>query len=106
MKQPLRTRQELLDCAQKFANSGQFRAAYAATLGIAVHTLDHYRRQVRPRPPQLLEVDWQPPSLPPAPDCAIILRNGRRIELSAACLSHLAGPGDLLQTLLSAADPH
>ena len=106
MKQPRRTRQEFLDCAQKFADSGQSRAAYAATLGIAVHTLDHYRRQVRPRPPQLIEVDWQPPSLPPAPDCAIILRNGRRIELSAACLSHLAGPGDLLQKLLSAADPH
>ena len=60
----------------------------------------------RPRQPQLIEVDWQPPSLPPAPDCAIVLRNGRRIELSAACLAQLAGPGDLLQTLLSAADPH
>ena len=106
MKQPLRTRQELLDFARRFANSGQSRAAYAADLGIAVHTLDHYRRQVRPRRPQLLEVDWQPPSLPPPPDCAIILRNGRRIELSAACLSHLAGSEDLLQKLLSAADPH
>lgn len=106
MKQSLRTRQELLDFARKFADSGQSRAAYAATLGIAVHTLDHYRRKVGPRPPQLLEVDWQPACLPPAPDCAIVLRNGRRIELSAACLAHLAGPGDLLQNLLSAADPH
>ena len=106
MKQPRRTRQELLEFAQKFAISGQSRAAYAASLGIAVHTLDHYRRQVRPRQPQFLEVDWQPPSLPPAPDCVIVLRNGRRIELSAACLAHLAGPEDLLQKLLSSADPH
>ena len=106
MKQPLRTRQELLDFARRFANSGQSRAAYAATLGIAVHTLDHYRRLVRPRQPQLLEVDWQPPTLPVTPDCAIVLRNGRRIELSAACLAHLAGSEDLLQKLLSAADPH
>ena len=106
MKQPLRTRQELLDFARRFANSGQSRAAYAADLGIAVHTLDHYRRQVHPRQPQLLEVDWQLPTLSVTPDCAILLRNGRRIELSAACLAHLAGPGDLLQKLLSAADPH
>ena len=106
MKQPRCTRPQLLEFAQNFANSGQSRAAYAAGLGIAVHTLDHYRRQLRPRQPQLLEVDWQPPSLPPAPDCAIVLRNGRRIELSAACLAHLAGPGDLLQKLLSDADPH
>lgn len=97
MKQPRRTRLQLLEFARKFANSGQSRAAYAAGLGIAVHTLDHYRRQLRPRQPQFLEVDWQPPSLPPAPDCALVLRNGRRIELSAACLAHLAGP---------AADPH
>ena len=106
MKRPRRTRQELLVLAQNFATSGQSRAAYAASLGIAVHTLDHYRRQARPRQPQLLEIDWQPPSLPPTPDCAIVLRNGRRIEISTACLAHLAGPGDLLQKLLSAADPH
>ena len=106
MKQPVRTPQELLVFAQKFANSGQPRLAYAASLGSAVHTLHHYRRQVRPPQPQLLAVDWQPSSLPPACDCAIVLRNGRRIELSAACLAHLAGPGDLLQKLLSAADPH
>ena len=106
MKQSRRTRQELLVFAQKFADSGQSRAACAASLGIAVHTLDHYRRQVRPRPSQLLEVDWQPSSLPPACDGAIVLRNGRRIELSAACLAQLAGPRDLLQKLLSAADPH
>ena len=106
MTRPRRTRQQLLDFAQNFATSGQSRATYAAGLGIAVHTLDHYRRQVRPRQPQLLEIGWQPPSLPPAPNCAIVLRNGRRIELSAACLAPLAGPGDLLQNLLSAADPH
>ena len=106
MKRPRRTRQQLLDFAQNFVTSGQSRAAYAASLGIAVHTLDYYRRQVRPRQPQLLEIEWQPPSLPPVPDCAIVLRNGRRIELSAACLAHLAGPGDLLQKLLSAADTH
>ena len=106
MKQPLRTRQELLDFARRFANSGQSRSAYAADLGIAVHTLDHYRRQLRPRQPPLVEVDWQLPTLSVTPDCAILLRNGRRIELSAACLAHLAGPGDLLQKLLSAADPH
>ena len=106
MKRPRLTRQELLDFAQNFSTSGQSRAAYAASIGIAVHTLDHYRRQVRPRQPQLLEVDWQPASLAPAPDCAIVLRNGRRIELSAACLAHLAAPGDLLQKLLSAVDPH
>lgn len=105
MNHPPRTRQELLTLARNFAESGQSRTVYAASHGIAPHTLDYYRRQLRPHLPKLLEVDWQPPS-PAAPACTIVLRNGRRLEFSTSALAHLVNHPDLLQQLLNSADTH
>jgi hypothetical protein len=101
---PPRTRQELLALARNFADSGQSRAAYAASHGIAPHTLDYYRRQLHPPPPKLLEVDWQPPSPSSTPECTIVLGNGRRLEFSAAALTHFIQHTNLLNQLLATAD--
>jgi hypothetical protein len=101
-----RTRQELLALARNFAESGQSRTAYAASHGIAAHTLDYYRRQLRPHLPTLLEVDWHPPSPAAIPACTIVLRNGRRLEFSTSALAHLVNHPDLLQQLINSADTH
>ena len=66
--------------------SGQTRAAFCATHQLPVSTLNFYRR--RPPTPAFVEIN-----LPPSPPdfFAIVLRNGRRLELTWNALPHIAG---------------
>lgn len=103
-----RSREELVSLARAFEGSGETRQEYAAGHGIAVHTLDYYRRQSegpsKPRP--LIEVDWRSGVRwsGDRAELTIRLRNGRSLEGSVAVLAQMAVSGNLA-TLLSAADP-
>lgn len=103
-----RTREELAALAKAFEDSGETRRDYAAAHGIAVHTLDYYRRRsaARPAPPPLIELDWQSGIVLSGSraEMTIRLRNGRLLEASSAALAQMALNGDLAR-LLAAADP-
>lgn len=89
---PRRTAIEIQQLLAAYQASGQTRAAFCATHQLPVSTLDFYRR--RPPTPAFVEIN-----LPPSPPefFAIVLRNGRRLELTWNALPHIA---DQLEGLL------
>jgi transposase-like protein len=80
-----RSREEAARLVQEFEQSGKSRKAFCLAHGIAVHTLDYYRRkhskQVRPETTQLLAVELV--GTVPKHDSAlrVELGNGRRIAV-------------------------
>lgn len=72
--------------------SGQTRAAFCAAHLLSVSTLDSYRRRLPA--PAFVEINL--PIFPPE-SFAIVLRNGRRLELTWNALPHIA---DQLEGLL------
>ena len=87
-----RTAIEIQQLLAAYQASGQTRAAFCAIHQLPVSTLDLSRR--RPRTPAFVEIN-----LPPSPpeSFAIVLRNGRRLELTWTALPHIA---DQLEGLL------
>ena len=75
-----------------YEKGNQSRVDYCAANGLAPSTLDYYRRRLRSRPASLVEIDLQ--SLEPVNESsravAVVLRNGRRVEIGWADLP-LAG---------------
>ena len=65
------------------------RAAYCKAHGLSVTTLEYYRRRLRPAGPPLIEVDLQSPvpAHSGSGSVAVVLGNGRRIEIGWADLA-------------------
>lgn len=71
-------KQEVRRMVEGYAQSGMTRRQYCQKHGIAVSTLDYWRR-VHKSKPRLVEVEVE---ARPAPGFALVLANGRRIESS------------------------
>lgn len=76
----MRSKQEIRGIVEGFAKSGVTRREYCARHGIAITTLDYWRRTQRQRKPELLRVDVE--EAQPRIGFALVLANGRRIESS------------------------
>ena len=63
-----------------FAKSGMTRREYCAKHGVAMTTLDYWRRAQRKQKPALVPVAIEEPQ--PVTGFALVLANGRRIECS------------------------
>ena len=92
-----RTTNEIQQLLTAFQSSGQTRAEFCASHRLPISTLDSYRR--RPLTPAFIEI-----KLPPSPpdSFAIVLRNGRRLELTWNALPHIADQLDGLLLRLEA----
>jgi transposase-like protein len=76
----MRSKEEIRSLVEGFARSGMTRREYCAKHGVAVTTLDSWRRADRERRPRLVEVDVE--AAQPMAGFALVLVNGRRIESS------------------------
>ncbi len=76
----MRSKEEIHGIVEGFAKSGLTRRAYCAKHGIAVTTLDYWRRSQRERKPKLVRVAVEESH--PQIGFALVLANGRRIESS------------------------
>lgn len=85
-----------------YENGDQSRADYCATHGLAVTTLDYYRRRVRSSGAGLVEIDLQSAALAQGGNSAVavVLANGRRIEIGWADLKLVPDHSQPLRTLL------
>ena len=75
----MRSKEEIRRIVEGFAKSGMTRRAYCAKQGVAMTTLDYWRRAHRKQKPRLVEIDVE---LQPVAGFALVLTNGRRIESS------------------------
>jgi hypothetical protein len=76
-----------------YEGGSQSRAEFCASHGLAVPTLDSYRRRYRPTETGLVEIDIRGAIAPPSTESsgvAVVLRNGRRIELEWSALAHVS----------------
>ena len=87
-----RTTLEIQQLLAAYQASAHARAAFCAAHQLLVSTLDSYRRL--PPTPAFVEINLHPPS---PESFAIVLRNGRRLELTWNALPHIA---DQLEGLL------
>ena len=87
-----RTAVEIQQLLAAYQSSGQTRAAFCAVHRLPVSTLDSSRR--RPQAPTFVEINLPPP---PPDSFTVVLRNGRRLELTWRALPHIA---DQLESLL------
>ena len=92
-----RTAVEIRQLLAAYQSSGQTRAAFCAAHHLPVSTLDSYRR--RAPTPVFVEINLPPP---PPDSFAIVLRNGRRLELTWNALPHIADQLDGLPLRLEA----
>ena len=76
----MRSEKQIRSLVKGFAKSGMTRGAYCAKHGIAVTTLDYWRRTQRQRKPRLVRVAIQ--GARTAGSFTLVLANGRRIESS------------------------
>jgi transposase-like protein len=74
----MRSKEEIRRIVEGFAKSGMTRREYCAKQGVAMTTLDYWRRAHRKAKPRLVEVEVEPAQ--PAGGFALVLANGRRIE--------------------------
>jgi hypothetical protein len=85
-----------------YENGNQSREAYCRANGLAVTTLDYYRRRLRPAGAALVEVDLQ--SAAPADggngSVVVVLANGRRIEIGWADLARVPDHSQPLRAFL------
>ena len=75
----MRSKEEIRRIVEGFAKSGLTRHEYCARHGVAMTTLDYWRRADRKQKPKLVEVDVEPGQ---PTGFALVLANGRRIESS------------------------
>jgi hypothetical protein len=76
----MRSKEEIRRIVEGFAKSGMTRREYCARQGVAMTTLDYWRRAGRREKPKLVKVDVEPAQ--PVVGFALVLANGRRIESS------------------------
>ena len=76
----MRSKEEIRRVVEGFAKSGMTRREYCAQHGVAVTTLDYWRRARSQRKPRLVRVRVESPQ--PGIGFALMLANGRRIESS------------------------
>jgi hypothetical protein len=76
----MRSKEEIRKIIEGFAKSGMTRREYCAKHGIAVTTLDYWRRAHQQRKPKLVRVTVQ--AAQSGTGFALVLANGRRIESS------------------------
>jgi hypothetical protein len=76
----MRSKAEIRSLVERFAKSGMTRREYCAQHGVAMTTLDYWRRVRRKQKPRLVEVSLE--EAEPRTGFALILSNGRRIESS------------------------
>ncbi len=94
---PRRTTIEIQQLLAAYQSSGQTRAAFCAAHHLPLSTLDSYRRCAPT--PAFVEINLP---LPPPDSLAIVLRNGRRLELTWSALPDIADQLDGLLLRLEA----
>ena len=101
-KRHQRSQSEIRALVAGYENGKQSRAAYCATHGLALTTLDYYRRRVRAAGAPLVEIDLQSAASAPAGQgaVAVVLGNGRRVEIGWADLALVPDHSQPLRTLL------
>jgi len=77
----MRSKREIRRIVEGFAKSGLTRREYCAKHGVAMTTLDYWRRAHREHKPTLVPVAIEE-AQPPLAGFALVLANGRRIESS------------------------
>lgn len=84
-----RSEPEIRALVAGYENGNQSRAAYCATHGLALTTLDYYRRRVRAAGATLVEIDLQSAATAAVGQgaVAVVLGNGRRVEFAWADLA-------------------
>jgi transposase-like protein len=76
----MRNKEEIRKLVDGFVRSGMTRREYCTKHGMAITTLDYWRRAQRKREPRLVEVAVEQAQM--AAGFALVLANGRRIESS------------------------
>ena len=76
----MRSKEEIRKIVEGFAKSGMRRREYCAKHGVALTTLDYWRRAHRNQKPTLVPVAIE--EARPLAGFALVLPNGRRIESS------------------------
>jgi len=96
-----RSRESVLELVGSFEASGLSRGEFAGLAGISTRTLDHYRRRTRERGGEsLVELEVTPAmGWPRGSALALVLENGRRIEVGAGFVAE-----DLARLLAVAED--
>ena len=102
-----RTEAEIRSLVTGYEKSGQTRAIYCASQGLPVTTLDYYRFRLRRRKPALVEIDLRETGIgldshsgPGHEVVAVVLGNGRRVEIGWGDLSRVAGQSQPLRALI------
>lgn len=102
-----RTEAEIRKLVAGYKKRNQTRAAYCASHGLPLSTLDYYLRRSRAVGPALVEVDVRASgataATSPAPQgaVALVLGNGKRVEIEWAGLANVPAYGQPLRTLLA-----
>jgi len=76
----MRSKEEIRGLVEGFGKSGMTRREYGAKHGVAVTTLDYWRRAQKKRKPKLVEVAIEPAPSQSSDGFSLVLVNGRRIE--------------------------
>ena len=97
-----RSQSEIRALVAGYEDGNQSRAAYCAAHGLALTTLDYYRRRVRAAGAPLVEIDIRSAALATASQgaVAVVLGNGRRVEIGWADLALVPGHSQPLRALL------
>lgn len=99
-----RTEAEILRLVGEYESGSQSRAEFCASHGLAVPTLDSYRRRYRPTETGLVEIDIRGAIAPPSPESsgvAVVLRNGRRVDIRWDELAHVSDHSQSLRALFA-----
>jgi hypothetical protein len=76
----MRSKEEVRKIVEGFAKSGMTRREYCAQHGIAVTTLDYWRRSQGKQKPKMVRIALE--EAQPRAGFTLVLANGRRIESS------------------------
>ena len=98
-----RTEAEILRLVADYEGGSQSRAEFCASHGLAVPTLDSYRRRYRPTETGLVEIDLRG-AIAPARESAgvaVVLRSGRRVEIGWGELAYVSDHSYSLRTLFA-----
>jgi transposase-like protein len=98
-----RTEAEILRLVAEYESGSQSRAEFCASHGLAVPTLDSYRRRYRPTETGLVEIDIRGASARSRENSgvAIVLRNSRRVEIGWDELAHVPDHSQSLRALFA-----
>ena len=97
-----RSEVEIRKLVSGYEKGNQSRAAYCAAHGLPLTTLDYYRRRLRSAQSALVEIDFREAGVTRDDPgvFAVVLRNGRRLEIGWADLARVPHHGQPLRTLL------